>query len=147
MQSPFSPCPIRHLGNYTRHQDGSSAGTYLWPSFWTFLVGILCTMLPRVIIWRPWFHRWHWMFAIDPWMYVFTLPIPIFGQRRSCRRPNIPFHICPARRSLPQFLLRTSNNIGGGLMKQYHHHLAALPFPTTRRSHLTGCSLQCMRHT
>jgi hypothetical protein len=40
-------------------------------------------------------------------------------------------------RSLPQLLLQTSNNIGEGLMKGHHHHLAALSSPITRLSHLT----------
>ncbi len=35
-----------------------------------------------------------------------THPTPTSGQRRYCRKHTIPFHICPALRKQPQFLLR-----------------------------------------
>jgi hypothetical protein len=69
-------------------------------------------------------------------VHMITHPIPTFGQRRSCRKPNIPSHACLARRLLPQYLLQISNKIGGGLMKGHHHHLAVLPSPITRLWHL-----------
>jgi hypothetical protein len=45
---------------------------------------------------------------------TYTHLITTFGQRRFCRRLNIPFHICPALRLQPQFLQQTSSSIGKG---------------------------------
>ena len=68
-----------------------------------------------------------------------THSISTFGWRRSCRRFSIPFHVYPAMRLLPQFLQQTSNNIGRGLMKGHHNHLAVFSSPITRLSHLIWC--------